>query len=61
MVGLGIGKVGSNLPEHIGESFIDVLEVEKLKTSLWTRSSLESWWTRVRFPAPPPRDVISVG
>ena len=34
LVGPGIGKIGSKLPEHIGESFIDVLEVEKLKTSL---------------------------
>lgn len=34
MVGPRIGKVGGTLPEHIGESLIDVDEVDKLVTSL---------------------------
>ena len=34
MVGPRIGKVGSALPEHIGENFLDVDEVDKLVPSL---------------------------
>jgi len=55
MVGPRIGKVGSPLPEHIGENFLDEDEVDKLIPSLWTMCLKESWWTRVRFPAPPPK------
>ena len=34
MVGLSIGKVGSSLPEHIGENFLDEDGVDKLIPSL---------------------------